>query len=108
MNLSAREFILGLSDKINPESLSGKADTTFHFKLDGDGGGEFTAAIENEKLAITEGLTGTAKCVVTTTSAILMEIVRKERNPTMAFMTGKIKVSNIGELTKYAKTFGLM
>ena len=108
MSTSARDFILGLSSKINPESLAGKADTNFHFKLDGEGGGDFTAAIENEKLNITEGLSGTPKCIVTTTSAILMEIVRKERNPTMAFMTGKIKVSNIGELTKYAKTFGLM
>lgn len=108
MNVSARDFILGLASKINPEALVGKADTNFHFKLDGEGGGDFTAAIENEKLSITEGLSGTPKCVVSTTPQILMEIVRKERNPTMAFMMGKIKVSNIGELTKYAKTFGLM
>jgi putative sterol carrier protein len=108
MNVSARDFILGLSSKINPEALAGKQDTSFHFKLAGEGGGDFTAAIEKEQLTIKEGLEGTAKCVISCTADVMMEIVRKERNPTMAFMTGKIKVSNIGELTKYAKTFGLM
>lgn len=108
MSMSARDFILGLAEKINPEALAGKEDTRFHFKLDGEGGGDFTAAIEQGKLLIQEGLSGDAKCTVNAAAKVLMEIVKGERNPTMAFMTGKIKVSNIGELMKYAKTFGLM
>jgi len=108
MSTSARDFILNLSQTINPEAFAGKDDTTFHFKLDGDGGGDFTAAITGGKLAIQEGLHGTPKCEVKSTAQVFMEIVRKERNPTMAFMMGKIKVSNIGELTRYAKAFGLM
>ncbi len=108
MNVSARDFILGLSQNINPEAFAGKDDTTFHFKLDGEGGGEFTATITGGKLDIQEGLQGAPKCEVKSSAQVFMEIVRKERNPTMAFMMGKIKVSNIGELTRYAKAFGLM
>ncbi|MBK8429598.1 MAG: hypothetical protein IPL27_28240 [Lewinellaceae bacterium] len=29
-------------------------------------------------------------------------------NPMMAMMTGKLKISNPGEMLKYAKMFGLM
>ena len=44
--MTAREFILGLPAKVNPEALTGKSDTNFHFKLDGDGGGDFTAELK--------------------------------------------------------------
>ena len=106
--MTAREFILGLPAKVNPEALTGKADTTFHFKLDGEGGGDFTAELKDGKINISEGLTGESKCTVTSTAAVMMEIIRKERNPQMAFFMGKLKVSNIGELMKYAKAFGIM
>jgi putative sterol carrier protein len=106
--MTAKEFILGLPVQVNPEALAGKPDTTFHFKLDGEGGGDFTAAIKSGKLEIAEGLQGEANCVVTSTAQVLMEIIRKERNPQMALFTGKLKVSNLGEVMKYGKAFGIM
>ncbi len=106
--MTARDFILGLPAKVNPEAFVGKEDTTFHFKLDGDGGGDFTAALNGGNLSISEGLQGESKCTITTSAKILMEIINKERNPQMAFFTGKLKVSNLGEMMKYAKAFGLM
>jgi len=37
-----------------------------------------------------------------------MGIVTGKLNPMMAILTGKVKISNQGEMLKYAKMFGLM
>jgi putative sterol carrier protein len=105
--MTAREFIMQLPSKVNPEALTDK-ETTFHFKISGEGGGDFTANVKNGQFEVKEGLEGDAKCVVTTADSILMEIIKGERNPQMAVFTGKLKISNLGEMMKYAKVFGLM
>ncbi|MCP4443568.1 MAG: SCP2 sterol-binding domain-containing protein [Aureispira sp.] len=106
--MTAKEFILNMPNKINPEAMEGKGDTVFHFKVSGDGGGEFTAKAENGEFSVVEGLEGEAKCVITTSDKILSEILEKKRNPQMAVFTGKLKISNLGEMMKYAKPLGLM
>ena len=35
-------------------------------------------------------------------------LLNKDVNPMMALLTGKLKISNQGEMLKYAKIFGLM
>ena len=104
---TARDFILNLPSKVNTEALEGK-DTVFHFKISGPGGGDFTAQIQNNTFDVKEGLEGEAKCVVSASDEVLMEILQGKRNPQMAVFTGKLKISNLGEMMKYAKTFGLM
>ncbi len=106
--MTAKEFILGFPDRVNPESLVDKGNTSFHFKISGDGGGDFTALIQDGNFTVTEGLTGEAKCVVTSTSKVFMKIIGGKQNPMTAIMFGKLKVSNLGEMTKFAKPLGLM
>lgn len=106
--MTAKEFILGFPDRINPESLEGKGDTRFHFKISGDGGGEFTAEINGGEFSVVEGLEGEAKCVITTSNKVLMDIINREQNPMTAVMFGKLKISNLNEMTKFAKPLGLM
>ena len=106
--MTAKEFILGFQDRVNPEALEGKGDTNFHFKISGDEGGEFTAIIENEELKVQEGLHGESKCVITTSDETLMGIVTGKKKPMSAMMFGKLKVSSLPELTKFSKPLGLM
>ncbi|BDS11879.1 SCP2 sterol-binding domain-containing protein [Aureispira anguillae] len=106
--MTAKEFILGFPDRINPESLEGKGDTCFHFKISGDGGGEFTAVIKGNEFSVVEGLENEAKCVITTSDKVLMAIINREQNPMTAVMFGKLKISNLNEMTKFAKPLGLM
>ncbi len=106
--MTAKEFILGFKERVNPEALEGKGDTTFHFNVSGDDGGEFTAIIEGEKLDVKEGLHGEAKCVITTSDETLIVNVTGKKKPMAAMMFGKLKVSNLSELTKFAKPLGLM
>jgi len=106
--MTAKEFILGFPERINPEALEGKGDTCFHFVISGDGGGEFTAVAEGGQFAVTEGLNGEPKCTITAADNVLMDIIKGNQNPMTAVMFGKLKISNLSEMTKFAKPLGLM
>lgn len=105
--MTAREFIMNLPSKINPESIEGK-ETCFHFVVSGDEGGDFTANIKDGKAEVVEGLVGESKCTVKTSDKILTKIIQGKQNPQMAVFTGKLKISNLSEMMKYAKVLGLM
>lgn len=104
--MTAQEFIAGLPSKVKPEALNG-IETSFHFNLDG-GGLQKTLTISNGKMEILDGLVGEAKCSVSAKSDTLMKLVKGEENAMMAVMMGKIKISNPGEMMKYAKLLGIM
>ncbi len=107
MATTAKDFILGLPAKAKPETLQG-LETKFHFDISGDGGGAFTVNIADGAMIATEGHEGEAKCTVKATAENFMGTLRGDINPMMAVLTGKIKISNQGEMMKYAKIFGLM
>jgi putative sterol carrier protein len=104
--MSAADFLAGLADKVNPDALTGM-DTVFHFNLD-DGLLQKTITVANGKLDMADGLVGEAKCSVSAKADTLMKLVKGEENPMMAMMMGKIKISNMGEMMKFAKIFGIM
>jgi putative sterol carrier protein len=104
--MTAQDFLAGLPAKINPEALAG-VETTFHFNLDG-GEIQKTLTVSGGKLEMLDGLIGEPKCAVSAKSETLMKLVKGEENPMMAVMMGKVKISNPGEMMKYAKLFGIM
>lgn len=91
--------------KVKPEVIEGMT-SRFHFDV--DGAGQFTVNLADGKLDVSEGLHGDPSCKVTATAATLSGLLSGETNPMMAMMTGKLKISNPGEMLKYAKIFGLM
>ena len=107
MATTAREFILSIPERINPEAIADK-DTVFHFVVSGDGGGDFTATIKDGAANVTEGLEGESKCTIKTSEKVLLNILNGKQNPQMAVLMGKLKISNLGEMMKFAKIMGLM
>lgn len=105
--MTAREFIFSLPEKVNPAAIEGH-NSILHFDLPGTGGGEFTVLIHDSKVEVKEGFEGEPKCKITAKEDDLLAILNGSLNPMMAFFTGKIKVTNQGELLKYAKILGLM
>jgi putative sterol carrier protein len=103
--MNIQDFMAGIAAKVNPDALAG-VNTCFHFNLDG---GEFqkTVQVADGKLEMLDGLVGESKCTVEAKSETLLKIVKGEENPVTAFMFGKLKVSNPGELMKYAKILGI-
>jgi putative sterol carrier protein len=104
---NAKDFILGLPDTVNPEWLKG-VETNFHFDIEGDGGGQFSVIVQDNKLQVFEHFEGEPKCKVTAKEKHFIALLRGELNPMMAVFTGKLKITNTGEIMKYAKLFGMM
>ena len=105
--MTSREFLYALPTKVSPSVIEG-LDTVFHFDLEGDHGGQYTITIANNQIAVSDGLNGEPKCVVRATAENFINLATGELNPMMAVLTGKVKISNQGEMLRYAKIFGLM
>lgn len=105
--MTTKELLYGLSAKVSPSALEGQ-ETVFHFDISGDHGGQYTISVKDGKMKTEDGLTGEPKCVVRASDENFINLVTGELNPMMAVLTGKVKISNQGEMMKYAKIFGLM
>jgi len=105
--MTAIEFIENLPNSI-PASAIQNVQTVFQFDIAGTNGGMRTVSIQDGKINIVDGLIGDPKCKISTNNDTFVAILNKETNPLMAVMTGKVKISNQGELLKYAKIFGIM
>ncbi len=104
MSKSARELLFDLENKYDSSKVD--ANSVFHFNFSDEG--TYTVTVQDGTCKVTEGENGEAKCVVTTKAQTFVDVLAGKVNPTMAVMTGKLKVSNIGEMMKFAKPFGLM
>lgn len=105
--MTSRDFIYRLPSKVSPQAIEGH-HTIFHFDLDGEGGGQYTVAIQNNTVSVQDGLHGEPSCVVKASNENFMKLVQGDLNPMMAVLTGKVRISNQGEMLRYAKIFGLM
>lgn len=103
--IDVKQFLFDLPKKANPDALEGLS-TLFHFDVAGSG--QFTVKVDGGKLDVSEGLSGEPACKVSTSAESFSKLISGDLNPMMAMMTGKLKISNPGEMLKYAKMFGLM
>lgn len=105
--MNSSDYLYALSSKVPPDAIEG-LETVFHFDLEGDGGGQYTVQVTNGKVDVTKGLSGEPKCVVRSSEETFQKLISGDLNPMMAVLTGKVKISNQGEMLRYAKLFGLM
>ena len=76
------------------------------YVFDIDGAGQWTVAVDDGKVAVTEGPSADADCTISTTEENFVKIVNGEQNPTSAYMTGKLKVKgDMGAAMKLQKLF---
>lgn len=100
----AKEIIMSLEQRFKAEK-AGDYAAVFHFDIDGKNGGKFTAEIGSGVCKVHEGHVGVASCTIATKDEVYEEIELGKRNPEMAVMMGKIKISNLGEMLKFSKLF---
>jgi putative sterol carrier protein len=103
--MDVKKFLFDLPNTVKPEVVEGLS-TLFHFDVADSG--QYTVKLDNGKFDISEGFNGEASCKVTASEETLSKLLKGDLNPMMAMMTGKLKISNPGEMLKYAKMFGLM
>jgi len=104
---TAKELLKDVESQFDASKVPG-VNSVFHFLINGENGGDFTVLIENDTCKITEGLTGDAKCTVKSSAEVFDMVMTGKMNPTMAVMGGKLKISNIGEIMKFAEPFGIV
>ena len=102
---TAKEIIYSLPTRLKADKVSDDTSATFHFKLDGPTGGEFTAVLKDKAVTVSDGLNGDATCVITAKASDYEDLELGRGNPQMMFMMGKIKVTNLGEIMKFITYF---
>jgi putative sterol carrier protein len=100
--MTAKEIVLGLPTRFKGDSSE---DGVFQFKLEGDGGGEFTVNVSNGVCTSVEGLNGEADCVISASASDFEDAELGRTNKQMAVMMGKIKISNLGSMLKFMTLF---
>jgi len=103
--IDPREYLFALPQKTDPFQLEGY-NTNFHFEVDGSG--HFTVQVDDGRMEVLEGLSGVPVCRVVTSAESFSAIIKKDLNPMVALMSGKLKISNPGELMRFAGIFGLV
>lgn len=103
--MDVKKFLFDLPNKVNPDAVEGLS-TVFHFDV--ADAGQYTVQLDNGAMSVSEGLVGDPACKVSASADTLAKLLSRDLNPMMAMMTGKLKISNPGEMLKYAKIFGLM
>jgi acyl-CoA dehydrogenase len=82
-----------------------KADLCMQFKFSS---GDYTVSVRDGKIEVQEGLVGDANGVVETDDATYIAVETGKMNPQEAFMTGKIKVSDLGKMMEFGALFKRM
>ncbi|WP_137939058.1 SCP2 sterol-binding domain-containing protein [Chitinivorax sp. B] len=99
-----QELFQGLPARLKAADAAGKS-SVFHFELTGDGGGLYTVSVVDGVCKVETGLNGEAKCKVTATASDYLDIELGKLRPEMAFMMGKIKITNLPEMMTFMQLF---
>ena len=67
--------------------------------------GDWTATIKDKTCVVTSGKPTNPKTVLTVDGNTLLGVIEGRINPNMAFLTGKMKTSNMQDLVKFSKVF---
>ena len=101
--MSVQEFFASLESRVDPTRTAGMNNT---YAFDIDGAGQWTVAVDDGKVDVSEGTSADADCTISTSEENFEKIVNGEQNPTSAYMTGKLKVKgDMGAALKLQKLF---
>ena len=103
MATTAKEILYSLPGRLKVDKVDDSTEGTFHFLMEGEG--DFTVTLKNKQVSVEEGLNGTPTCEVKAKASDYVDIETGKTNPQMAFMMGKIKISNLGEGMKFMGLF---
>jgi hypothetical protein len=100
---TAKEILYSLPGRLKEDKVDDSTEGVFHFHMEGEG--EYTITLKDKKVTVEEGLHGTPTCDIKAKASDYADIELGRTNPQMAFMMGKIKISNLGEMMKFMGLF---
>ena len=93
-----------LPSRLRPGKTEGW-HAVFHYTLQGAPSPRWTVRVDGESVAVSEGWEGEATCRVEMKEDTYLGIETGTVNPQSAFMMGKVKVSNLGEMMRFIQAF---
>jgi putative sterol carrier protein len=101
--VTVQEFFETLESRVDTSRTVGMSNT---YVFDIDGAGQWTVAVDDGKVSVSDGASADADCTITSSEANFERIVAGDLNPTSAYMTGKLKVKgDMGAAMKLQKLF---
>ena len=101
--MSVQEFFDGLESRVDATRTAGMNNT---YAFDIDGAGQWTVAVDDGRVSVTEGTSAAADATIASSAENFERIVAGELNATSAYMTGKLKVKgDMGAAMKLQKLF---
>src|SRR5680860_181896 len=100
----AEDLVRSLPGRLRRDQVEGW-DAIFHYTLRGAEPPTWTVTVRDATCAVQEGHQGAPNCTVTMEADTYISIERGDMNPQVAYMTGKVKVSDVIEMSRFAKAF---
>jgi hypothetical protein len=97
-------ILRSLPGRLRPERIQDYA-AVLHFDIVGATKPHWTVRIADGVVAVDEGHHGEAACTVTMAEDVFIAIETGQRNPVFAFVKGKIKVTNVGQMRRFDRAF---
>jgi len=85
-----------------PEKAAGWT-TNMHFII--EGADNYSVEVNGGKCTVQKGTVGTPTCKISTSAATMAGMIEGTVSGQSAFMSGKIKASNMGDMMKFGKVF---
>jgi putative sterol carrier protein len=99
---SAREFFETLGSRVDASRTTGMRNS---YVFEVEGAGTWTVVVDDGEVSVSEGASN-ADCTITTSEETFRKIAAREKSPTAAYMTGKLKVKgDIGAAMRLQKLF---
>ncbi len=102
--MNAREMIESLPRRFLAEK-AGELSLVVHFDLSGPEGGRFSVWVEKGTCRVEPELQGTPDCLVQARAEVYRDIELGRMNPKTAYLFGKVKISDVVVLTRFAELF---
>ncbi|MCW3126002.1 MAG: citronellyl-CoA dehydrogenase [Bacteroidetes bacterium] len=103
MATTAKEILFSLPGRLKTDKVDDSTSGVFHFLMEGEG--DYTITLKDKAVTVEDGLVGTPTCEVRAKASDYVDIETGKTNPQMAFMMGKIKITNLGEMMKFMGLF---
>jgi putative sterol carrier protein len=92
--------------EFNPAKAKG-VNSVVQLNASGDGGGQYIFKIANEKAEMTKGVAEQPNVTIDVKAEDWLKILKRETDPTMAFMSGKLKITgDLGLMMRFQQMFG--
>ena len=102
---SCDEIFKAMPNGFDPEA-AGDWESIVNYKITGDDGGEWVVEVKDGSCSIEEGSNDTPSATLEASAETWIGIQNGDVNPTMAFMSGKVKISGkMGDITKTQSVF---